>query len=172
MTPQQALDLLSALGASPWLVRHHELVLEAAELLCDRIGRDLAVSFDRSAVLLGAALHDAGKIVHPDEMSAPGHQHEIAGRLLLSSSGIADDVARFCVTHAEWDGVDVMLEDLLVAAADKLWKGKRDEALEKRLAERIAMATGREAWEVFDRLDSICESIAADGNVRLGRSTT
>jgi hypothetical protein len=154
------------------LVRHHELVLEAAELLCDRIADDLAVSFDRTTVLVGAALHDAGKIVHPEEMSIPGHQHEIAGRLLLSTNGVADDIARFCISHAAWDRTDAKLEDLLVAAADKLWKGKRDEPLEQRLGNAIALATGREAWEVFSRLDSICESIAADGDERLGRATS
>ena len=38
-------------------------------------------------------------------------------------SGV-EDLARFCVTHARWESDGIGLEDLLVALADKLWKGK------------------------------------------------
>jgi hypothetical protein len=69
-------------------VRHHELVLEAATILCDRLRRDLSLAFDREQVLVGAALHDAGKILHPEEMSAPGSQHELAGKELLTNNGV------------------------------------------------------------------------------------
>jgi putative nucleotidyltransferase with HDIG domain len=167
VTPRQALDMLADLGASPWLVRHHELVLEAAILICDRL---TGVVFDREAVLAGAALHDAGKIVHPAEMSVAGNKHEAAGRELLRTRGVPDHLARFCVTHAAWDAPACTLEDRLVALADKLWKGKRDPALEQRLVEEIAVATRAEPWEVFDRFDAICEAIAADGPQRLARS--
>jgi hypothetical protein len=34
----------------------------------------------------------------------------------------------------------------------------------------IVRETKREAWAVFDPLDSICEAIAADGPARLERS--
>lgn len=87
-------ELLSDLGASPWLLRHHELVVEAARLLCDRLERDLGLEFDRHAVLVGAALHDVGKIVHPEETQAPGHEHEAAGRDLLTRYGVPPNVAR------------------------------------------------------------------------------
>jgi HD domain-containing protein len=165
MAPRDALVLLRTLGGSPWLIRHHELVVEAAALLCDGLH---GVAFDRAAVLAGAALHDAGKIMHPAEQGAPGHQHEAAGRELLVAHGVPDAVARFCVTHAAWS--DGTLEDLLVAAADKLWKGKRDAALEQALVARLAAITGAPAWEVFDRVDTLCEAIAADGPARLARS--
>ncbi|MEP6861634.1 MAG: HD domain-containing protein [Deltaproteobacteria bacterium] len=165
-SPQDALDLLRSLGAVPWLVRHHELVVEAAGLLVAGLS---GVRFDRGAVLIGAALHDAGKIIHPDEMSAPGHHHEQAGRDLLLAHGVAAELARFCVTHAAWQ--DGSLEDQLVALADKLWKGKRDEALERVVVDEIATASGKERWEVFERVDALCETIAADGDDRLARST-
>jgi len=28
---------------------------------------------------MGAALHDIGKVLHPEELSGPGNAHEIAG---------------------------------------------------------------------------------------------
>lgn len=163
---QDALGVLSGLGASPWLVRHHELVLEAAMLLLAGLK---GVRIDRGAVLIGAALHDAGKIVHPEEQAAPGHLHEEAGRELLLSHGVPGELARFCVTHAAWEHSEA-LEDLLVALADKLWKGKREPALEQRVVDRIATLTGEEPWAAFDRIDALCDAIAADGDDRLARS--
>jgi len=170
LTPNRALQLLADLGATPWLVRHHELVLEAATLLCDLIQRKLQVAFDREQVLIGAAIHDAGKIVHPKEMHEPGHLHEPAGERLLIERGIAASLARFCVTHASWDRPGNVIEDLLVALADKLWKGKRDDDLERRVTDVIAHDVKRETWEIFDALDSICDEIAAEGPARLARS--
>ena len=161
--------LLAELGASAWLVRHHELVVEAAELLCDRVAA-VDVSFDRELVLAGAALHDAGKIVVPEEMREAGHRHEAEGERLLTERGVAPGVARFCVTHAAWDADDLRLEDLLVALADKLWKGARVEALERRIAARIEAGSGLPSWKVFDELDRICEAIARGGPERLVRS--
>jgi hypothetical protein len=171
-TPADASRLLVDLGASPWLVRHHELVVEAAQVLASRVRGELGVVFDHDLVSLGAALHDAGKIIHVDEMSGPGHQHEAAGERLLISRGISGKVARFCVTHAAWDDGARTVEDLLVALADKLWKGKREEGLEQRTVVLIARLTHREPWEVFAPFDAICEAIAADGPDRLERSRT
>jgi hypothetical protein len=170
ITPARALAILAELGASPWLVRHHELVLEAAVLLCDRIQLDFRTSFERELVLAGAALHDAGKVVHPEETRLPGHEHEAAGERLLLDHGVPAAVARFCVTHAAWDVRDASLEDLLVALADKLWKGKREEDLENRVGSVIAREANLEAWAAFDKLDAICETIAAGGPERLARS--
>lgn len=167
---RDGIELLRTLGASPWLVRHHELVAEAATLVCDALEHDMGVSFDRRAVLLGASVHDAGKIVYPEEMSVGGNRHEVAGRDLLVKSGVPTTIARFCVTHAAWDGADCTIEDALVALADKLWKGKRDEALEKHLVARIANLTKQQLWEVYSRFDSVCDSIAAEGSERLSRS--
>jgi hypothetical protein len=170
MTPARALALLAELGASAWLVRHHELVVEAATILCDRLPGELDLRFDRDLVLAGAALHDAGKVMHPEEERVPGHAHERAGEQLLLARGVAVAIARCCVTHAAWDADDVAVEDLLVALADKLWKGKRVDDLEQRLAGAIARATRLDRWIVFSTLDALCEEIAADGPARLARS--
>ncbi len=162
--------MLVDLGAPQRLVRHHELVVEAASLLCEKLFEGFGVAFQRDAVLLGAALHDVGKILFPDELRAPGHRHERAGQSLLIESGVNPELARFCVTHASWDEPERSLEDLLVALADKLWKGKREQKLEARVLDTLAERAKREAWEVFDQLDTICEQIAADGSSRLDRS--
>ena len=63
-----------------------------------------------------------------------------------------------------------LLVVLLVAAADKLWKGKRVDELEQLLVASIASATGTPAWEAFSRADDIFSKIAADGDERLERS--
>lgn len=170
VSAQDGIALLRSLGASPWLVRYHELVVEAAVLICDALEKDLSARFDRDTVLLGASIHDAGKIVHPEEMSAGGNRHEVAGKELLVRSGVPAAIARFCITHAAWDGPDCRIEDALVALADKLWKGKRDEALEKLLVASLATQAKLDQWEVFDRFDAICDAIAADGPARLSRS--
>lgn len=163
-----ALALLERLGASPRLVRHHELVVEAANELV--AGLSLFASyFDVHTVLLGAALHDIGKILHPDEMAAPGSRHEHDGRDLLAEHGLSD-LARFATTHAQWDDDALPLEDLLVALADKLWKGKRIAALERRIIDRFSAQSGTPSWEVFTLADEVFERIAARGDERLARS--
>jgi hypothetical protein len=167
-TTQDALALLRSLGASAWLVKHHELVVEAAALICDALEQDLGLRFDRATVLLGASLHDAGKIVHPEEMSGGGSQHEAAGQELLARSGVRAEIARFCVTHASWE--TDRIEDALVALADKLWKGKRDDALESYLVTLIAARTEQAAWRVYSRFEALCDAVAADGPERLSRS--
>ena len=60
--------------------------------------------------------------------------------------------------------------DRLVALADKLWKGKRDENLESLVLDEIAARLGRDRWSVFDAFDTICDEIALDGPGRLRRS--
>jgi hypothetical protein len=130
----------------------------------------VGIVVDHDLVLLGAALHDAGKTIHVQEMTGPGHRHEAAGERLLIAHGIPAELARFCVTHAAWDDDARTVEDLLVALADKLWKGKREEGLEQRAVVRIAGLTRRAPWEVFAAFDAICEAIAADGPDRLERS--
>lgn len=169
-TPEEALSLLEQLGAPARLVRHHELVVEAAELLVRSLVREFALRVDAQRVLVGAALHDVGKLQHPDELRIPGSAHERAGEALLLARGVSPAVARFCWTHAAWTSPEVDLEDLLVATADKLWRGKRETGLEQRLVAAIAAATGVPAWETFSRADEIFGQVAAAGDERLERS--
>lgn len=169
-TPEDAIDWLASRGAPPWLVRHHELVVEAARVLVDRLPRDFEIELDVDHVLLAAALHDAGKIEHPDEMRAPGHAHEPAGERLLLRGGFPAHVARACVTHAVWSDPRARLEDRVVALADKLWKGKRDADLETALVDELATLARRPAWEVFAAFDEMCELVSAGAGDRLRRS--
>lgn len=169
-TPRDALALLALLGAPAHLVRHHELVVEAAELLIRELRRSFPVRFDAQRVLVGAALHDAGKIRHPSEMSVPGNAHEREGEAMLLAHGVAPNVARFCWTHGAWTTSELTLEDLLVAAADKLWRGKREPELEQRLVEALSNSSGLPAWEAFSRADELFSQVAAQGDERLDRS--
>ena len=167
---RDALALLERLGAPPRLVRHHELVVEVARAILDGLG-GLARGVDAQTVLVGAAIHDAGKIVHPHEMDGPGNRHEPDGRALLTEHGVGE-AARFCVTHAQWDRAGIELEDLLVALADKLWKGKRVAELERRVVEQLGKRSGQAFWDVFVCADAVFERVAAGADDRLNRSAS
>ena len=169
-TGADALALLRELGVSPRLLRHHELVLEAAVALTDALARKLGARFDAGLVHVGAALHDVGKFLHPDELHEPGHAHEQAGRKLLIEHRVPEHVARFCVTHASWDQPTLALEDLLVALADKLWKGKRVAALEQLVIDRLSRQLELPAWRVFEVADAVFEAVAEPAESRLARS--
>lgn len=62
---------------------------------------------------------------------------------------------------------EVGLDDLVIALADNLWKGRRNEQLEMQVVEAVAQQTSQEKWLVFDRLDEIFASIASEGGNRL-----
>ncbi len=147
---------------------HGALVCEAADLLLAQV-RAMKVHVDEEWVRGGAWLHDAGKAVHRDELDAPGHRHEQAGEALLLSHGVDPRIARCCVSHAAWSA-ERTLEELLVALADKLWKGVRQQELETIVVDAIAMASKRDRWDVFVQLDSCFEKIADGGAERLQRS--
>ena len=68
-----------------------------------------------------------------------------------------------------WMSEAASLEELLVALSDKLWKGKREAPLEKKVVESAA-TLWRSFWDVFVELDTCFESVAAGGADRLGRS--
>ena len=160
--------LLVELGAPARLRTHATLVLEAAEeLLGAKMEQGLAI--EGALVRAGALLHDIGKTLHPNELHARGSLHEAAGEKLLLGRGVDPRVARMCVTHADWRG-DRSLEELLVALADKLWKGVRVADLEARVVDAVAAARNVPRWEVFVSLDERFEAIAALGDARLARS--
>lgn len=165
----EALALLRELGATPWLVRHHELVAEVAALLLKRLRASLDAPIDADQVLIGAALHDVGKLEHPHEMSGPGCAHEAAGERLLLGHGVPPNVARHCRLHAEWRGLSEP-EPLLVAVADKVWKGKRVNELEEAVCRSLAERSGLTFWEVYAQLSPILDELAAGSEGRLARS--
>lgn len=161
--------LLRELGAPPRLVRHAELVGEAAELLLAAL-RQQRVPVDEAFVRAGVALHDVGKTVHLDELSGPGSRHEATGERLLLDRGVDPRLARVCRSHAQWATLDASLEELVIALADKLWKGVRRADLEELFIERAALVVKRDRWDLFISLDAAFEEIAALGADRLARS--
>ena len=168
-TRTDAYQLLSQLGASARLLTHLRLVGEAADMLIEKYNT-MGLQFDAQLISLGVAIHDAGKILHPDELDGPGSLHEPAGETLLLEHGVQGKLARCCISHAQWRQAGLSLEELTVALADKLWKGKREEELELMVIKAIAAQQQLELWDIFTELDSIFETIAAGGTERLGRS--
>jgi hypothetical protein len=164
-----AYQLLKALGAPERLLTHVQLVGEAADQLLACYTK-LKISLDRNLVILGVAVHDAGKIQFPQELDGPGSLHEAAGELLLLANGVQPQVAKCCVSHAAWRDTLVGFEELSVALADKLWKGKREPDLELKVIDEAAKRLGASRWAVFEALDTAFESIAAAGEERLARS--
>jgi hypothetical protein len=162
-------QLLKALGATPQLVQHLKLVGEAAELLIIQLQKR-KIPFDPNYVHLGVAVHDAGKILHPIELCEPGNQHEASGETLLLTHGVDPKIARCCRSHAQWSQMPCAFEELVVALADNLWKGKRHPELETRVITEIAGLLQKDYWDVFVDLDNAFEQIAAAGDDRLARS--
>jgi hypothetical protein len=145
------------------------LVGEAAELILAALS-ELGLEIQADLVRVGVALHDSGKILHPDELDRAGGEHEPSGEALLLQHGVSPEVARICLSHARWEAMTVSLEELLVALADKLWKGVRKPELEERVISEIAVRLAKDRWSLFIELDSVFESIAAEGTDRLERS--
>ncbi len=166
---KEAQEFLIKLGAPPRLIRHVCLVGEAADLLIAKLSQ-MGISFDASFVRLGVLFHDAGKILHPEELVAKGNLHEPDGESFLINNGIDPRLARCCKSHGQWKTMECSIEELLVAASDKLWKGKREADLEKEIIERLSKLVNQDYWELFIEMDSYFEMIAANGEERLSRS--
>jgi hypothetical protein len=167
--PPEVVSLLERLAAPPRLVAHLTLVHDVAYTLIDRVDEAWPdLSYDREAVRFGAATHDIGKVAHPEELTRPGHMHEAAGETLLRCHGYPDELARFARTHGEWASEPApLLEDVLVALADKWWRGSRNESLEGVVCQLISQQVGADQWQVFLALDDLATDIAADADRRL-----
>lgn len=124
------------------------------------------LDFDKQSILIGAATHDIGKAVYTDELTDQGTHHEEIGPQQLLNLDFPEKYARFARTHARWQQEpELQLEDVLVAFADTIWKGKRDVELE--IAQQIAGKTREEVWSVFMKLDDIANKLAADAHERI-----
>ncbi len=168
-TVEEAISLLKKLGAKDRLLTHSKLVGEASEILILKL-KELGLNINENLVRIGVVVHDAGKIVHPDELTQSGNQHGQAGFELLLKNNVQPEIARFCLSHARWRETECSFEELLVALADNLWKGKREEELELMVVDKTAKKIGENRWDIFTEMDSCFESIAADGPNRLHRS--
>jgi len=166
---KDAYELLNQLEAPEHLKLHVRLVGEAADLLIDKCN-ELEVSIDETLIRIGVAIHDIGKIVHVNEMTGVGSEHEPEGEKILLSKGIDPKIARCCLSHAQWKKMECSLEELLIALSDKLWKGKRVQELELQVIDRVSELLGKDRWAVFEELDTQFEHIASGGHERLQRS--
>jgi len=166
---KEAYQLLSNLGAPDRLLKHIQLVNEAAKLLFKKL-IDLNVEFDQRFVELGIAIHDAGKILCQSELEDSGSEHELTGEKLLLENEVQPEIARCCLSHARWESMTCSFEELLVALADKLWKGKRINQLELKIIDVVAEKLNQSRWDVFLELDQLFEEIAANGLEKLNRS--
>jgi HD superfamily phosphodiesterase len=128
------------------------------------------VPLDAAFVRVGAVLHDAGKALHREELDAPGAAHEPSGEQLLLARGVTEAVARICRSHARWRELAQTLEELVVALADKLWKGARVTDLEQLVIDRAAVAAGRDRWDLHVEMDTLFENVASGADDRLSRS--
>ncbi|MFD6095484.1 HD domain-containing protein [Nocardiopsis flavescens] len=144
----------------------------AADLLDRLLSDHPGLPLDAPAVLFGAAVHDIGKTVHPEELTGPGNRHEEAGRRLLLDHGVPEHLARFCATHGDWAAPDRTLEDLAVTLADKVWKGARVGDLETLVARRIAAAADLAAWEAYASLDDHLTALAEAADPRLAHQNS
>lgn len=165
----EAYQFLQELGAPPQIVLHVQLVGEAADLLIFHL-QAKQIQFDEKMIRLGVAFHDVGKILHPNELKVAGNSHEASGERLLIEQGVEAALARCCRSHAQWREMKCSLEELCIALADNLWKGKRLTALEEAVIQRLAIEAGKDYWDIFIDWDSCFEQIAASGDVRLRRS--
>lgn len=166
--PDRADDLLRELDAPPRLAAHLRAVHDVAHRLLDWMGEehpDLVI--DRAAVLFGAATHDIGKTIHTGELSGPGSAHEQVGYRLLLDHRIDPAMARFARTHADWTGPGIVIEDLVVSLADKVWKAKRVPDLEQMITDHLATASRRQPWEAFMAIDDFLTLLAEDADRRL-----
>lgn len=165
--PAQAQDILQRLNVPPRLEAHLKLVHDVAVRLLDGVlGKWPGLPINREFILIGASLHDVGKVIHSVELTGAGKQHEAAGEILLLRLGVRAEVARFARTHgAPAEGM--LLEDLLVRTADTIWRGSRDDDLESALVRILAVQTGDEAYLLFGYLDELLTKLAMDAGRRL-----
>ena len=160
---------MKKLEAPERLFVHVKLVGGALEEIIGFLSR-YNLPIDYNFARLGVVLHDAGKIVHPLEFSESGSKHEAEGNRLLLENGVAPELAQCCISHAQYDGNECSIEELLVALSDSLWKGTRAEKLELKIVDKIAALMGKERWDIFLELDDCFESAASTGDIRLERS--
>jgi len=138
---EEAYKFLDSMGAPDHLKTHVSLVGEAADLLIEKL-KHLGVSLDFEFIRIGVAIHDIGKIVHTNEMTGPGSDHEPEGEKILKDHGVSSKLARVCLSHARWREMECSTEELVIALSDTLWKGKRSEELELEVIEAKPGALG------------------------------
>jgi|LakMenEpi03Aug12_release.lakeMendotaPanAssembly.Ray.scaffolds.fasta_scaffold21996_7 hypothetical protein len=165
--PEAAERLCRRLDAPPRLKVHLQLVHACALKILEWLEEHFpGTDIDAIAVLFGAATHDLGKTLYPDELWQGGSRHQDDGPALLESLGVEPSLARFARTHSQWDE-SMPLEDLVIALSDKAWKGRRIERLEIEIATRLAKDNSIELWDAVHQLDMFLEEIGSGADERL-----
>lgn len=158
-------NLLRKNQAPEQLIKHLNIVSNVAKDISSYLFK-LNIKHNQELVICGAGLHDFGKISFPNELSGPGSNHEEKGKELLLKQNISADIAQCCVSHAKWQETN-KLEELIIALADKLWKGQRNPELELKVIDLIAKMKNQDRWDLFGDMDLYFESIADNGSIRL-----
>lgn len=147
------IQLLKDNGADKKLIKHAELVYEVGERILNKL-IEKNIPVDTEVVVGSLILHDAGKIIHPEELTAEGKAHLEAGFKLLMESNIDERIAKSCISHEKWNEMECSIEELVVALADTLWKGERIPQLERIFIDKIWPFTNTEYWTFFLELDN------------------
>lgn len=165
--PVEAERIIREKNAPPRLLAHLTLVHDVAVRLVNALLKKWpSLRVNRENVLLGAALHDIGKVIHPEELTGPGKRHEAAGEKLLLQLGVSADVARFARTHGE-RAAGLPLEDLIVKTADMVWKGTRNDSLEEALIKTITVQANNNPLHCFLFLDGLLMELSQCAQQRL-----
>ena len=163
--PDEVERLLVRVRSSARLTAHLQLVHDVAAQLTEELETTFPkLAFDAEAVCFGAATHDLGKALHPNELTGSGSER--GSRLQAAARERSRRASSPFCPHArevEW----ATIEDQLVSLADKIWKGRRQDDLEQLIVARIAAVTGDEAWNIFMSLDEILTRLAASADERL-----
>lgn len=163
---EAARALLVKHDAPTRLIEHLELVSSVARLLTEQ-SIFSGSGLDDEFIIAGAMLHDFGKIWIPAELDAPGNLHEARGEAEALAAGVPAALARVCKTHAQWRTLEVSDEELVIALADHLWKGKRSPELEERVTRRVARRLGVDYWDVWGECDAAFEAASSEATSRL-----
>lgn len=166
--PNKITELLQKLNSPEQLNRHLQIVYSTAKELLSRLNQEWPLlELNEALILFGAATHDIGKVEIKNELYESGKEHEMTGKRILEKLGFTETESRFALTHGNWKGNNLFLEDLLVSLADKIWKGKRIIELEEKIGYLIATKLKTNYWQIFGKLDRILEEISLEADKRL-----
>jgi putative nucleotidyltransferase with HDIG domain len=166
--PEDIRNILTKNDSPERLNRHLRIVaFTASNLLAETENIWNHLKLDIELVKFGAVTHDIGKAICQAEIYKPGKKHESLGKQLLIENGFSVESSRFAYTHGNWKGQNILLEDLFVTLADKIWKGKRVFELEERISQMISNQTKMNYWEVYQELDSMLDKIVLESQAKL-----
>ena len=166
--PDKAQMLFEKLEIQGRLEKHLRIVHQTALELSEAIHSQwTSLVFNLYEVLFGAATHDIGKHLVKEELFKPGNKHQQAGYDLLVSENIEPSLARFALTHGSVLYNTLLIEDLIVIMADKLWKGKRIDELEEAFISKISKELSQDFWFIYTKAENIFSKLAEGADKRL-----